>query len=70
VTFSKQFLRRKRIITLPGSAPSETTTVEIPIDPEILHKVPPLPDLNDIKVVNLTSVHNTLEPNYPITATT
>ena len=49
------------------SAPSETTTVEIPINPEILHEVPPVPDLDDIEVVNLTCV---LEPNHPIAATT
>jgi hypothetical protein len=38
----------------PWSATSETTTVEIPIDPEILHEVPPVPDLDGIEVVNLT----------------
>jgi hypothetical protein len=54
----------------PWSGPSETTTVEIPIDPEILHEVPPVPYFNDIEVPNLTGLHNTLEPNCPIRATT
>jgi hypothetical protein len=53
----------------PWSAPSEPTTVEIPIDPEILRQVPPVPDLSNIEVVDLTDVHNTLEPNCPIAAT-
>jgi hypothetical protein len=54
----------------PWSIPSETTIVKIPIDPEIPHQMPPVPNLDDIEIINLSGVDDTLEPKCPMAATT
>ncbi len=43
---------------------------KILIDLEILHQATSVPDLNDIKVVDFTDVHDILEPKYPMAAIT
>jgi hypothetical protein len=50
--------------------PPSSMCDEIPIDPEILHQATPVLDLDDIEMVDLTGVHDTLEPNCPIADTT
>jgi hypothetical protein len=47
--------------------PPSSVYDEIPIDPEILHQATSAPGLDDIEVVDLTGIHDTLE--RPIAAT-
>lgn len=56
--------------THPGyETPLSSVCSEELIDPAIL-PVEPMPDLDAIEVVNLTSINDTPEPRYPIAATT
>jgi hypothetical protein len=48
--------------------PLSSVCDEIPIDPKTLHQATSVPDLDDIEMVDLTGVHDILEPKCSIAA--
>jgi hypothetical protein len=48
--------------------PPSSVCDEIPFDLEIFYQILSISDLDDIKMVDLTGVHDILEPKYFITA--